>query len=246
MCDDGSADDTEARMRELEQRDERVRYLRTSRNSGTPAATRNLGIEHARGSWIAFLDDDDKWRPDKLAAQRAIMALEEADVIATNALRGDGRLYFPDAPPLRHPTSLDVLKADPIVMSSALVRRESLLSVGGFPTDVRLRGFEDYALWLELAGQGSRFLVLGDALVCYEDGAGNRLSIERARIQMGVTRLVWKHALRTPSPARIRTALRSSLAVGHVASAEAWMALRTRRRNGPPVPRSRVDRDSGR
>lgn len=246
VCDNGSTDETETRMRALERRDERVRYLRTSRNSGTPATTRNLGIEHARGDWIAFLDDDDEWLPDKLAAQRAVLATEGADAIGTNALRSDGRVYFPDSPPIWRPTSLDVLKADPIIMSSALVRRELLLSAGGFPTDVRSKGFEDYAAWLELAERGARFLVLGDALVRYEDGPGDRLSTDRARVQIGVTRLVWKHALRTPSPARMRTALRSSIAVGHVLATEAWAWQRVRRRNRIRAPRSAVDRNAGR
>jgi hypothetical protein len=131
-------------------------------------------------------------------------------------------------------------------MSSALVRRELLLSVGGFPTDVRLRGFEDYAAWLELAGHGARFLVLGDVLVRYADGPGSRLSVERARIQIGVTRLVWKHALRAPSPAYIRTALRSSIAVGHVLATEAWAWRRVRRQNRTRASRSPVDRSAGR
>jgi glycosyltransferase involved in cell wall biosynthesis len=246
VCDNGSTDETEAHMRELERRHKRVRYLRKSSNSGTPATTRNLGIEHAQGGWIAFLDDDDEWLPDKLAAQLAILATERADAIATNALRSDGSIYFPDAQPIWRPTRLDVLKADPIIMSSALVRRELLLSAGGFPTDVRSKGFEDYAAWLELAGRGARFLVLGDALVRYEDGSSNRLSTDRTRIQMGVTRLVWKHALRTPSPAHIRTALRSSIAVGHVLATEAWAWRRIRRQNRTRAPRSPVDRSAGR
>ena len=204
--------------------------------SGTPATTRNLGIERARGDWIAFLDDDDEWLPGKLAAQMAILATERADAIATNALRSDGSIYFPDAPPISRPTRLDVLKAGPIIMSSALVRRELLLSAGGFPTDIRSKGFEDYVAWLELAGRGARFLVLGDALVRYEDGPGDRLSTDRTRIQMGVTRLVWKHALRTPSPAHIRTALRSSIAVGHVMATEAWARRHVRRRNRTRAP----------
>lgn len=236
VCDDGSTDETEARMREWERRDERVRYVSMQHNSGTPAATRNLGVEHARGDWIAFLDDDDEWLPSKLTQQRAALATERADAIATNALRGDGSIYFPHARPIWRPTSLDVLKADPIIMSSALVRRDLLLSAGGFPTDARLRGFEDYALWLELAGRGARFVVLGDALVRYDAGSSDRLSTERARIQVGVTRLVWKHALRNPRPARIGTALRSSIAVGHVLTSEAWTWLRVQRQNGARVP----------
>lgn len=245
VCDDGSTDETEARMHEWERRDERVRYIRVQRNSGTPAVTRNLGIEHARGDWIAFLDDDDEWLPGKLSAQRAALTTEGADAIGTNALHGDGNIYFPDARPVWRPTSLDVLKADPIIMSSALVRRDLLLSAGGFPTGARLRGFEDYALWLELAGRGARFLVLGDALVRYDMGSSDRLSTERARIQVGVTRLVWKHVLRNPSPARIRTALRSSIAVGHVLTSEAWTWLRVQRQNSARIPRSRVGRDTG-
>jgi glycosyltransferase involved in cell wall biosynthesis len=246
VCDNGSTDETEARMHGWERRDERVSYLRMPRNSGTPATTRNLGIEHARGDWIAFLDDDDKWFPAKLAKQRAMLAAEGADAIATNALRGDGSAYSPDAPPIWRPTRLDVLKANPMIMSSVLVRRELLRSVGGFPTDVRSKGFEDYAAWLELAGRGARFLVLGDALVCYEDGSADRLSTERARIQVGVTRLVWKHALRAPSPARIMTALRSSLAVGHVLGAGAWTWLGVQRRNRTRAPWSAADRGTGR
>jgi glycosyltransferase involved in cell wall biosynthesis len=245
VCDDGSDDETEARMRDWERDDKRVRYLRVPRNSGTPATTRNLGIEHARGAWVAFLDDDDEWLPGKLAKQRAILGVEGADAVATNALRSDGSVYFPDALPVWRPTSLDVLKADPIIMSSALVRRETLLLAGGFPTDVRLKGFEDYAVWLELVRRGARFLVLGDALVRYSDGSGDRLSIGRARIQVGVTRLVWKHALGTPSPARVRTALRSSVAVVHVLTSEAWTWLRMQRQNGTQVPKSRVDRGTG-
>lgn len=235
VCDDGSVDETEARMREWERRDERVRYLRVPRNSGTPAASRNLGVGHARGEWIAFLDDDDEWLPSKLAKQRAVLALQDADAIGTNALRSDGSIYFSDARPAWRPTSLDVLKADPIIMSSALVRRDLLLSAGGFPTGAGLRGFEDYALWLTLAGRGVRFVVLGDALVRYDAGSSGRLSSERARIQVGVTRLVWKHALRNPSPARIRTAMRSSLAVGHVLSSEAWKWLRIQRQSSARV-----------
>ncbi|HWY90691.1 MAG TPA: glycosyltransferase family 2 protein [Solirubrobacteraceae bacterium] len=246
VCDNGSTDETEARMHGWERRDERVRYLRMPRNSGTPATTRNLGIEHARGDWIAFLDDDDEWLPAKLAKQRAMVAAEGADAIATNALRSNGGTYAPDAPPIWHPTRLDVLKANPIIMSSALVRRELLLAVGGFPTDVRSKGFEDYAAWLELAERGARFLVLGDALVRYEDGSADRLSTESARIQVGVTRLVWKHALRTPSPARIRTALRSSLAVGHVLGAGTWTWLGAQRRNRTRAPWSPADRGAGR
>jgi glycosyltransferase involved in cell wall biosynthesis len=246
VCDNGSTDDTEARIRAWEQRDQRIRYLRTSQNSGTPSTTRNLGIEHARGAFVAFLDDDDEWLPGKLAAQRVALATESADAVATNALRSDGSIYFRDAPPSWRPTQTDLLWANPIITSSALVRREQLLSAGGFPTDIRFKGLEDYATWLELARRGARFLVVGDALVRYDDSSGDRLSRDRARIEMAVARLTWEHALRAPvRPAEMKAALRRSVGAVHVSGAEAWKAFRAGegavRRGRSPLNRG-VDR----
>jgi len=73
VVNDGSTDDTVQRIRELG--DPRVSVVEGGGNG--VAAARNLGIRHARGQWIAFKDDDDRWAPDKLAKQLA--ALVEMD-----------------------------------------------------------------------------------------------------------------------------------------------------------------------
>ena len=66
LVDDGSTDETETWARHLAE--PRLRYIRRSR-TGSIAATRNAGVREARGEWTAFLDSDDRWRPDKLARQ---------------------------------------------------------------------------------------------------------------------------------------------------------------------------------
>lgn len=226
MCDDGSRDDTESRMLAWERRDERVHYVRASRNSGKPATTRNLGIERAQGDWIAFLDDDDEWLPGKLASQRATLETEDVDVVATNALCSDGSAYFSDAPTVLRPTRTDLLRANPIITSSTLVRRESLISTSGFRVDNWMRGIEDYVAWLELADRGARFLILGEPLVRYDDTSSDRLSIDRVRIQIAVARATWIHALRRPrTSADLRSAFRHSADVAYVAGGEALARL---------------------
>jgi glycosyltransferase involved in cell wall biosynthesis len=233
VCDNGSTDATATRIGAWERRDPRVRYLRLPLNTRTPASTRNLGLEHARGRLVAFLDDDDEWLPGKLAAQTA--AAKHADVVATNARRSSGGLYFERAPATWRPTRMDMLHANPIITSSVLLEREALLAAGGFPTDPRLRGLEDYAAWLKLARLEARFLVLGEALVCYSDAPGGRLSLERARIQLALARLVWTHALERPiRAAGLRAAIRHSAGVMHVLGAESLARVRTRGNGGPP------------
>jgi teichuronic acid biosynthesis glycosyltransferase TuaG len=225
VCDNGSLDDTKVRLREWERREPLVRYLRTERNSGTPATTRNLGIEHARGDFIAFLDDDDEWLLGKLATQTASAA--DADVIATNAVRSGGGLYFQSAATAWRPTRLDLLRANPIITSSALVRRECLVAAGGFPTDRSMRGLEDYATWLKLADSGARFLIMDEPTLRYNDAPDNRLSVDRTRIQLAVARLAWSHALRRPilRPG-LRAAARHSAGVFYVVGEEASARLR--------------------
>jgi glycosyltransferase involved in cell wall biosynthesis len=227
VCDNGSTDPTEDRMRAWARRDERVRYLRTSHNSGTPGTTRNLGIEHADGNLVAFLDDDDEWLPGKLEAQLAAFEAGDADVIATNALRSDGSVYFPDAPPAWRPMRSDLLRANPIIVSSALVPRDLLRSTGGFQTSRRVRGIEDYAMWLALNGRGARLLVLGEPLVRYEDASSDRMSVDIIRTQVAVARLTWTHALRRPSSIDgVESALRHSGGIGYLAGTRALLRLR--------------------
>jgi glycosyltransferase involved in cell wall biosynthesis len=233
VCDNGSTDETAERMRAWERRDERVRYLRMDSNSGTPGTTRNLGISHARGGLVAFLDDDDEWLPGKLAAQRAALAAEEVDVVATNALRSDGSVYFPGAPRYRRVGRAELLRSNPLVVSSALARREQLQAAGGFPTSRSVRGIEDYAMWLALLAAGSRVLILGEPLVRYEDASVDRMSTARITTQVAVARLVAAHALRPPvTRAGLGAAARQAIGIAYVARDAARIRVAARAERG--------------
>lgn len=71
IVDDCSTDNTDAVI-EPYLKDSRIRYLKNQRNSGA-AVSRNYALREAKGKWIAFLDSDDLWTPDKLEKQIAFM-----------------------------------------------------------------------------------------------------------------------------------------------------------------------------
>lgn len=70
IVDDCSTDNTEEVVSSFN--DERIRFIKKDKNSGA-AESRNLALREAKGKWIAFLDSDDTWRPEKLERQIAFM-----------------------------------------------------------------------------------------------------------------------------------------------------------------------------
>lgn len=83
--DDASTDATSSILNQKSCKDERIRVTRMERNSG-PGASRNRGLALARGSWIALLDADDTFEPDRLETLVRIGEQKNADVVADNVL----------------------------------------------------------------------------------------------------------------------------------------------------------------
>jgi glycosyltransferase involved in cell wall biosynthesis len=213
VCDDGSTDGTREAMESWAAEEPLLRYLRLPRNTGAPAAARNLGTREATGEWVAFLDDDDRWLPEKLRVQVDAISTGSYDLVASDATRSGGDPYFGLAGPLE-PGRAELLRHNPIITSSAVVRRAHLLAVGGF-TDtaagMSITGVEDYAAWLNLVYRGARVLVLPDRLVVYEDSGEDRVSAAVARQEAEVAAVRWRLWMRRPyDPAVLLSAVRGT------------------------------------
>jgi SAM-dependent methyltransferase len=150
LVDDASSDDTPAVCARLAAADHRVRVVRRDRPSGSCGLARNTALDHVRGEFVAFCDDDVAWHPDHLARCRA--ALRDADACTTRAER-----FLPDG------RRLDVVGSDwgegrPTIggvdANTIVVRRSRMVP---FPDGSGRYGSEDVRLVRRLSDAGVRF-----------------------------------------------------------------------------------------
>jgi GT2 family glycosyltransferase len=127
------------------------------------------------------------------------------DIVAANAFVGEDGRYFPGHPEVSWPRRADVLRGNPVILSTAVVRRDLLTSVGGFPEDRWMR-CEDYALWLACADVGARMAVLGEPLVRYAREGDEHLSSRAVMNQWTIARLFWKRWRAHPHDRALRRA----------------------------------------
>jgi len=153
VVDDGSKDDTPDRVKQF---GDRIRYIRQE-NRGLSAA-RNTGIRAAQGAWIALLDSDDVWHPQKLErVWRVIQAHPEVSAISTDGIR------FSDVLPLAKSLSSNLAALRDISLrdlvygvpfsggSGAVVKRACFDAVGFF--DESLKAVEDLEMWFRIAAK---------------------------------------------------------------------------------------------
>jgi glycosyltransferase involved in cell wall biosynthesis len=181
VVDDGSTDGTHAA---LEPYLDQITYLAQD-NAGRSAA-RNAGARLARGTYLAFLDSDDLFLPDKLTLQ---VPLLEADprlgLVASGheLIDQQGDLIRQERPWLHQlsPDLQSIAKAGLAVIHAVLLRRTWFERVGGF--DASLSAAEDMDLWLRLAVAGCH-MTWAPAIVCqYRIHAANTSRDVRAHYQ---------------------------------------------------------------
>lgn len=237
VVDDGSADGTHQYVAAIP--DDRV-TLKAEAHEGNPARLRNVGIACARGEYVAFLDSDDLWFPEKLRVQVGYLRARPACRWGYSALvriDGEGRpLGSHGLAPWRpyegwilpQLLTLDALVSTPTVMAQRTLLEEAC----GF--DETFVYCADYELWLRLAMR-SQTCAVRKPLSCVRNHPNNH-SRDRARVHRSWERLYGKMArLLQEDPALRVTCLRRRRS--HAITACRLYVEQGRRRDGLGVLR---------
>ena len=160
VVDDGSSDNTAEIVRAFPPP---VRLIQ--KPNGGPGSARNLGGRETDAGWLAFLDADDWWFPEKLAAQLALAA--DPTVALVHCLPDHRDEAVPQVLGFDH-----LWERNWIINSSVLLRRDVFITLGGFDEARELISVEDYNLWLRVAAAGWKIATCQQVMVHYTRGIG--------------------------------------------------------------------------
>lgn len=191
VIDDGSTDGTRQVVEQFAAKDPRVKLIQN--NHGGVSHARNSGIKQAKYEWIALLDADDAFCPNKMKKQLDAIEKDPAVVLwGTYAynIGEDGKIFdVCEDGPTSHAAFQSIRKSAGIVSlkaSSALFRAELFHMLGGF--DSQYDSSEDAELWNRMSEHGS-VLVIPEPLVLYRFHP-NSLSVRKMRFQYDFTRFL--------------------------------------------------------
>ena len=164
VVNDCSTDKTAMLAEAIVKKDDRVRLISNEKNSGV-SYTRKHGLEEASGEWVAILDSDDAWVPEKLEKQINLQKKTNADLLFTGSafMDADGKPidWYLAAP--AEVTYRQLLKQNVLSNSSALVRKELYAKYYAVGDGMH----EDFALWLNILKDGRKAYGVDEPLLIY-------------------------------------------------------------------------------
>ena len=176
LVDDGSEDNTEEVVQEF-LGDSRIKYLRKE-NSGS-ADSRNVGVNHSTGEFLAFLDSDDVWEPNKLEVNVRYINSNPEGICFYSGFRTidskSGKQIRKSVPPEGERDLREQLKtSNPIhAFSTAVFPKEVFLQAGGF--DIEFKARQDVDLFYRIS-KISSFVAIPEVLATVYNNQADRIS----------------------------------------------------------------------
>ena len=153
VVDDNSSDHTHEVIKGI--KDNRIKYIRHRENRG-PSAARNTAIASATGEYIAFLDDDDEWIPEKLQKQVGLLDKSKSNICAiysnrmvVDKLSNQIISKSPQAKKLKGNLLYQLSVGSPIHTSTVIIKKKCIEKIGLF--DESMSYMEDRDFWIRLS-----------------------------------------------------------------------------------------------
>lgn len=190
IIDDCSSDNTEEVVKPYLEQDKRIRFIRNDRNYGA-AISRNRGLREAKGRWIAFLDGDDLWSPNKLELQLQFMVSNGVFFSYTcyseMDSEGNDRGVFVSGP--KHITKFGMYAFCWLGCLTVMYDREKI----GLIQIEDIKKNNDYAMWLKACKKADCFL-LDECLAKYRRGRVGSVSSHGIMTMIGWHYKLWHEA----------------------------------------------------
>jgi len=232
VVDEASTDDTLQIVAGF--RDPRIRVIRHSIVRGVSAA-RNHGVVEARGTWIAFLDDDDVWAPEKLDLQ--LRAARESGAPWSYVGEVTINVHYrvtggkPPLPPDELVKQLPYHNVVPGGCSGVMVSKDALQRAGAF--DVRFQTLADWDLWLRLADVGLPAWVRKPLIAYRLHGA--QMSLDASRVEAEFRLLAERNPAADPAVLYRYLGFWALRVKNHRAALRHFMRARLHRRPSSPA-----------
>ena len=199
VVNDCSTDNTANVVDEYAKRDSRIKLIKLEENMGAPAGPRNYGVRLAEGQFVAFLDADDIWHPEKLVTQLKLLEQLRCDLVCSSVLNfyDDTNIQFR---PIKNLNCISISYVrerfrNQIPTSSVIVKTK-LARQFPFNEAKSYRAVEDYDTWLRMLESGVICLKIKAPLVMYRKIQGQ---ISGSKLQMA-KKVLMVHRNRSAGP----------------------------------------------
>lgn len=191
LVDDDSQDDTSTLVRDYTSCG--ITYLRLKKNGGVSAA-RNVGISRATGTFVSFLDSDDELSPDQLERQLHIATKSDQYhlVFTSIIIREPRKSDCVHRAKTGEYSTINLYNSNSTAggASGAMVRRQAILTAGGF--NEKLPAFEDWDLWFRLSPAG-KAICIDTTFTIVNDDTANRITKNISSLSKGLRYIYLKY-----------------------------------------------------
>jgi len=155
VVDDGSTDNTEDIIRQFQEKDKRIKYIKHDKNKGGSAA-RNTGIKNSSGYFLSFLDSDDQWLPNKLEFEVKILNNNKNCIICSTGHtfinEKNMKIISKTSFKKQLVSQKTALRGECLTTNDFTVIKKAIVNIGGF--DEKLPARQDWDLWIRITAIG--------------------------------------------------------------------------------------------